>query len=75
MMDKFGHTPLWIMAAKQVPFLTEWKLANTVANKVGLVRAVTWDFCALIGVSLSSYEIWRGSWIERNRFLEILSIF
>lgn len=57
MTDKFGHRPLWIMAAKKVPFLSEWKLANTVANKVDLIWAVTWGICALTGVSLSSYEI------------------
>lgn len=45
----FGHTPLWIMAVKKVPFLSEWKLATTVAGKGRLIRA-------LRRVSLSSYE-------------------
>jgi len=57
MTDKFGHRPLWIMAAVKVRFLAEWKLANTVANKVGFIWAVTGGICAL--VSLSSYGIWR----------------
>lgn len=71
MTDRLGHMPLWIMAPKKVPFLSEWILAKTVASKVGLFWAVTWGMSALTAVSLSSDEIWRGSWTERNHFLEI----
>lgn len=57
MMEEFGHTPLWVMAAKKVPFLSEWKLANAVASKMGLLWAATWGICALTRVSLPSYGI------------------